>query len=107
MNRSLRIGLAQINPIVGDVWGNASLIVDRIGRAREQGVDIVCFPELAITGYPPEDLVLKPAFVRDNLRQLDVVVAATKGIGGKARGLHEQIDWCGGDAVCRRSGIRG
>ena len=68
MDRVVRIALAQINPIVGDLWGNSRLIVEWIGRARDQGADIVLFPELALTGYPPEDLVLKPAFVRDNLR---------------------------------------
>ena len=76
----MRIALAQINPVVGDLEGNGRLIVDWIGRARELGADIVCFPELAITGYPPEDLVLKPSFVRDNLAQLDLIAAATKGI---------------------------
>jgi NAD+ synthase (glutamine-hydrolysing) len=76
----VRIGLAQVNTSVGDLDGNARLIMDWIGRAREQGVDLVCFPELALTGYPPEDLVLKPGFVRDNLKQLDVVVRATKSI---------------------------
>ncbi len=92
MERVLRIGLAQINPIVGDLWGNSRLIADWIGRAREQGVDIVCFPELAITGYPPEDLVLKPAFVRDNLKQLDVVVQATKGISAVVGFVDEDGD---------------
>ena len=80
VNRQLRIGLAQINPTVGDLWGNSKLIIDWIGRARDQGVDVVLFPELAITGYPPEDLVLKPAFVRDNLKALQLVVSKTKGI---------------------------
>jgi NAD+ synthase (glutamine-hydrolysing) len=92
VNRNLRIGLAQINPTVGDLWGNSRLIVDWIGRAREQGVDIVCFPELAITGYPPEDLVLKPAFVRDNLKQLDVVAQATKGISAVVGFVDEDGD---------------
>ncbi len=73
----MRIALAQVNPTVGDLGGNARLIVDWIDRAREVGADIVCFPELAITGYPPEDLVLKPSFVRDNLAQLDFVAHAT------------------------------
>ena len=72
--------MAQINPTVGDLEGNSRLIIEWIGRARDEGADIVCFPELAITGYPPEDLVLKPAFVRDNLKQLEVVTRATKGI---------------------------
>lgn len=76
----MRIALAQINPVVGDLEGNGRLIVDWIGRARDLGADVVCFPELAITGYPPEDLVLKPSFVRDNLAQLDVIASATKGI---------------------------
>jgi NAD+ synthase (glutamine-hydrolysing) len=76
----VRIALAQINPTVGDLEGNARLIVDRIGKARDLGADIVCFPELALTGYPPEDLVLKPSFVRDNLAQLDFVARAATGI---------------------------
>ncbi|TMC68073.1 MAG: NAD+ synthase [Chloroflexi bacterium] len=92
MNRNLRIGLAQINPTVGDLGGNARLITDWIGRARDQGVDIVCFPELAITGYPPEDLVLKPAFVRDNLKHLDLVVGATKGISAVVGFVDEDGD---------------
>jgi NAD+ synthase (glutamine-hydrolysing) len=80
VGQSLRVALAQINPTVGDLEGNARLVIDWIGRARDQGADIVCFPELVITGYPPEDLVLKRAFVRDNLKQLDRVAKATKGV---------------------------
>jgi NAD+ synthase (glutamine-hydrolysing) len=80
VGQPLRVALAQINPTVGDLEGNSRLIIDWIGRARDQGADIVCFPELAITGYPPEDLVLKRSFVRDNLKQLEVVTKATKGI---------------------------
>src|SRR5713226_7740509 len=62
MERVLRVALAQVNPIVGDLEGNARLITDRIAEARDKGADVVCFPELALTGYPPEDLVLKPGF---------------------------------------------
>ncbi|HKW69463.1 MAG TPA: NAD+ synthase [Candidatus Dormibacteraeota bacterium] len=76
----MRIALAQVNPTVGDLSGNARLVIEGIGRARTLGADIVCFPELVITGYPPEDLVLKPSFVRDNLAQLDTIAEATKGI---------------------------
>src|SRR5258708_16716373 len=79
-NWVVRIVLAQINPTVGDLEGNGRLIGDWMGRARAEGADIVCFPELAITGYPPEDLVLKPSFVRDNLTQLKLVAKAAKGI---------------------------
>jgi NAD+ synthase (glutamine-hydrolysing) len=80
MGQSLRVALAQVNPVVGDLEGNARLVIDWIARAREQHADLVCFPELVITGYPPEDLVLKRSFVRDNLKQLDRVTKATKGI---------------------------
>ncbi|TMF12002.1 MAG: NAD+ synthase [Chloroflexi bacterium] len=76
----MRIALAQVNPTVGDLAGNSQLIVGWMEKAREAGADIVCFPELAITGYPPEDLVLKPAFVRDNLAELSVIAQAAKGI---------------------------
>jgi NAD+ synthase (glutamine-hydrolysing) len=78
--RRLRVGLAQINTTVGDLAGNVACIVEQIERARALGVDLVSFPELAITGYPPEDLVLRSGFVRDNLAALREVVAATRGI---------------------------
>jgi NAD+ synthase (glutamine-hydrolysing) len=92
VNRNLRVGLAQINPTVGDLSGNSRLVIDWISRARDEGVDIVLFPELAITGYPPEDLVLKPAFVRDNLKALDQVVVATKGISAVVGFVDEDGD---------------
>ena len=92
MDRVVRVALAQINPVVGDLWGNSRLIVEWIGRARDQGADVVIFPELALTGYPPEDLVLKPAFVRDNLKQLNVVVEATKGISAVVGFVDEEGD---------------
>ena len=78
--RTLRIAMAQINPTVGDLAGNRDRIIHTIGLARKAQADIVAFPELAVTGYPPEDLLLKPQFVRDNLRTLKEIQAATKGI---------------------------
>jgi NAD+ synthase (glutamine-hydrolysing) len=78
--KTIRVALAQIDTTVGDLPGNTAKIIEWIGRAREAGADIVAFPELAVTGYPPEDLVLRRSFVADNLRALDEVVAATKGI---------------------------
>ncbi len=72
--------MAQINPVVGDLAGNRDRIIDAIGRARKLGVDIVALPELSVTGYPPEDLLLKPQFVKDNLRTLAAIRKATKGI---------------------------
>ncbi len=92
MERLIRIGLAQVNTVVGDLDGNTRLITDWIGRARDQGVDIVAFPELALTGYPPEDLVLKPGFVRDNLKQLKVVARATNGISAVVGFVDEDGD---------------
>ncbi len=76
----MRIVLAQINSTVGDLRGNVRKIVDGIQRAREAGADLVAFPELAITGYPPEDLLLKPQFIRDNLSALEAVVRKCRGI---------------------------
>jgi NAD+ synthase (glutamine-hydrolysing) len=78
--RSIRVALAQIDTTVGDLAGNTAKIVDYIGRARALGGDVVAFPELAVTGYPPEDLVLRRSFVADNLRALDDIVARTQGI---------------------------
>ncbi|MCE2763284.1 MAG: NAD+ synthase [Ilumatobacteraceae bacterium] len=74
---NLRIGLAQLNPTVGDLAGNRVLIIDAYRRAVDAGCDLVAFPELSITGYPPEDLVLKPGFVRDNRAVLQELAALT------------------------------
>jgi NAD+ synthase (glutamine-hydrolysing) len=78
--KTLRIAMAQMNPTVGDLAGNRDRIIEYIGHARKAGADIVAFPELAITGYPPEDLLLKPQFVRDNLKALKEIQRATTGI---------------------------
>ena len=72
--RHLHIALAQINSVVGDLEGNLRLVLENTARAAQAGADLVCFPELALTGYPPEDLLLKPGFVADNLRALDRLV---------------------------------
>jgi NAD+ synthase (glutamine-hydrolysing) len=76
----LRVGLAQINPTVGDIQGNASKILAWIEKGRAQGCDLLAFPELVITGYPPEDLLFKPAFIEANLRALDEIARASGGI---------------------------
>jgi NAD+ synthase (glutamine-hydrolysing) len=73
---TIRVALAQINPTVGDFEGNTRLVLDYLGRAREAGADLVAFPELGLTGYPPEDLLLRPHFVRENRRALDRVIEA-------------------------------
>jgi NAD+ synthase (glutamine-hydrolysing) len=64
------IALGQLNTTVGDLEGNVALMAESAARAAAAGADLICFPELAVTGYPPEDLVLRPGFVRDNLMAL-------------------------------------
>jgi NAD+ synthetase len=76
----LRLALAQINPTVGAVAENAALIRDWIGRAREEGADVVLFPELCLPGYPAEDLYLKRHFLRANADALEDLAAAATGI---------------------------
>lgn len=94
MMRTCRIAMVQMNPVVGDVDGNVRAIGSWVKDARRAGADIVVFPELAVTGYPPEDLVLRPSFLRDTARalrwlttqcrDLTVVVGYVEG-GGKTR----------------------
>ncbi|MFA5118554.1 MAG: NAD+ synthase [Candidatus Omnitrophota bacterium] len=64
---SFRIALGQINATVGDLEGNSQKMSEYLSRAAQKNVDIICFPELSLTGYPPEDLLLKPKFIADNL----------------------------------------
>ena len=78
--RNLRLGLAQINTTVGDLEGNAAKVMEYVERARAQGVDLVSFPELTITGYPPEDLLLRPQFIEDNVATLRRVAEGCRGI---------------------------
>lgn len=77
---NLRLAIAQINCTVGDLEGNSRKLINYLQRAKGFGVDIISFPELAITGYPPEDLLLKPKFVEDNLGQLKKIAKHTKDI---------------------------
>ena len=88
----MRIALAQVNPTVGDLAGNARLVGSWIEKAREAGADIVCFPELVLTGYPPEDLVLKPSFVRDNIAQLKAIAETTRDIAAVVGFVDEEGD---------------
>ena len=74
----VRVGLAQFNPVVGDIAGNSRRIRELYATADAAGCDIVVFPELSITGYPPEDLVLKSGFVAENQQAMRDIVAATQ-----------------------------
>jgi NAD+ synthase (glutamine-hydrolysing) len=76
----VRLALAQINTVVGDLAGNRDRILGRTAEARTAGADLVLFPELAVTGYPPEDLLLRPGFVRAAAATLEEVARETRGI---------------------------
>ena len=78
--RQLRIAMAQINTTVGDFNGNTQKILKAIDEARSLSIDIITFPELAICGYPPEDLLFKQHFIEENLRCLDKVIAGSSGV---------------------------
>jgi NAD+ synthase (glutamine-hydrolysing) len=78
--RVMRVGLCQINPTVGDLEGNHRRIAEGIHRARAIGVDLLAFPEMAVPGYPPEDLLLKPSFLRGVLEQTRALVPLTSGM---------------------------
>src|SRR6478752_7266705 len=77
---SLRLALAQIDPTVGDIEGNVLLISESIGRARDAGAQLVLLPELCISGYPPEDLVLRRDFLAAVREGLDAVAAEVEAI---------------------------
>jgi NAD+ synthase (glutamine-hydrolysing) len=106
--RSLRLALAQINPTVGDLRGNSILIRRSLAKAEGAKADLAVFGELAITGYPPEDLLLKPTFVEDNiaaLKRLAADVGETAAVVGfvdrTKKGIHNAA------AVLWRGKLRG
>ena len=101
----LRVALCQIDTTVGDLSGNADRVLAALADAESQGCDLAVFPELAITGYPPEDLLLKPGFIADNRRALDRVAAATGscaavvGFVDAGRDLYNAAAVCAGGQV--------
>ena len=78
--RTLRIGLCQINTTVGDIEGNTKKILESIEKGRRMAADILVFPELAVTGYPPEDLLLMPKFIEANLKATRRIARATSSL---------------------------
>ena len=103
----MRVALAQMNPVVGDLDGNSAQIIDSIARATDAGADVVVFPELALTGYPPEDLLLKPGFVTDNMAAIGKVAAATESCVAVVGFVDERLDLYNAAAVCAHGDIRG
>lgn len=96
----LRIALAQLNPTVGDLDGNLGKLLEAYDEAEAAGCDIVAFPELSITGYPPEDLVLKPGFVEDNLEMLGKFAARTGRCAAVVGFVDQDRDLYNAAAVC-------
>jgi NAD+ synthase (glutamine-hydrolysing) len=96
----MRLALAQMNTVVGDLDGNRERIVARLEEARDAGADLVLFPELATTGYPPEDLLLRPGFLRAAAKTLDAVAAETKDIAALVGAPHLDRDLFNACAVC-------
>ncbi len=102
MKKPLRLAMAQINVVVGDISGNAEKIANWIDRAVELQADVVTFPELALTGYPPEDLLLKPQFIDANVAAMEDLASRAAGYYGdhRIRGPEGRHFQCG----CRHPG---
>jgi len=103
----LRVALCQLNAVVGDLSGNAERIIAALGTAEDAGADLAVFPELAITGYPPEDLLLKPGFVADNLAALAKVATATQGCAAVVGFVDQGLDLYNAAAVCAFGQVHG
>jgi NAD+ synthase (glutamine-hydrolysing) len=103
----LRIALCQLDLVVGDLGGNVERVVGALGHAEDSGADLAVFPELAITGYPPEDLLLKPGFVADNQVALTKVAQATERCVAIVGFVDEGIDLYDAAAVCTGGEVRG
>jgi NAD+ synthase (glutamine-hydrolysing) len=102
----VRLALAQIDTTVGDLEGNRSLIVTRLEEAKQAGADLVIFPELAVTGYPPEDLLLRPGFVRAAERSLEEIARSARGIVALVGTPHFDRDLYNACAVCAGGEVR-
>src|ERR671937_62087 len=96
----MRLALAQMNSVVGDLDGNRERILGRLGEAKRHGADIVLFPELIVTGYPPEDLLLRPGFVRAAERSLAEIARHCRGITALVGTPHFDRDLYNACAVC-------
>jgi len=104
---NLRIAAAQLDLVVGDLTGNAERILAAYERAESEGCDLVAFPELAITGYPPEDLLLRPAFVAQAVEALEKVAARTGRCAAVIGFPEPDRDLYNAAAVCARGSVIG
>src|SRR2546426_11080987 len=96
----LVVCVPKTNPGGGEVGGNPRRICEAIDRSRDLGTDIICFPELSISGYPPEDLLIKPDFVRGNLASLEEVARRTKGIAAVVEFVDQGTHLYNAAAMC-------
>jgi NAD+ synthetase len=94
MTHRLRLALAQVNATVGDIAGNVRKILSACDRAKEAGARLVVFPEMVVTGYPPEDLLLRASFLEENL-------AAGRKVAGSVRGITAVVGFADRDAKGR------
>src|SRR4051794_3081026 len=101
------VGLCQLNTRVGELDGNVERILDAYDKAEAAGCDVAVFPELAITGYPPEDLLLKPGFVRANRDALDKVASATGRCAAIVGCVDADRDLRNAAAVCASGAVAG
>jgi NAD+ synthase (glutamine-hydrolysing) len=102
----VRLALAQINTVVGDLDGNRGRILGRLREARDAGADLVLFPELAVTGYPPEDLLFRPEFLRQARRSLDEIAAETREIAALVGFPWLERDLYNACAVCAAGEVK-
>ena len=105
--RRFRLGLAQINPTVGDFEGNARKILDGMERARALGCHLVAFPELAVPGYPPEDLLFKSAFIEANLKVLADLARASRELTAVVGFVDKQADIYNAAAILHDGAVAG
>jgi NAD+ synthase (glutamine-hydrolysing) len=103
----LRVAACQVNTVVGDLDGNATRILDALERAEDAGADLAVFPELAVTGYPPEDLLLKPGFVADNAETLEKLAARTGRCAAVVGFVDQGRDLYNAAAVCAQGSVKG
>jgi NAD+ synthase (glutamine-hydrolysing) len=96
----MRLALAQIDTVVGDLDGNRDHIISRLTEAREAGADLVLFPELAVTGYPPEDLLLRPSFLKAAATSLETIARETKEVAALVGTPHLDRDLFNACAIC-------
>ena len=102
----MRLALAQINPVVGDLEGNRTLILERLAEAKGNSADLVVFPELAVTGYPPEDLLLRPGFIRAAEESVEKIAREARGATVLVGAPHFDRDLYNACYVCSAGEIK-